>query len=394
MKNDSLLLESYKKRDIIKTTFFKRRTIYMEDNNADITTEKIMSEGTAKENEQSLEEMKEKVLSCLGMPKELIDGTYTDPGTKCPLSVSSGTDFGSGDSQAGYTGYILYGDQMAPLYTYSGDPANYADDINLAAKEELACSLEEDAERILNSMFEPEPELTESSVPDHDPKYDRDVTEANKKMANISLRANASNLTSGTEVPENPEPFSASSSGEVILNQPAGYRGRLGDKDVVKRNGKVFHRRTASVYRLLWKYFLEQELVNFSNNMGYGRKEIEAIGWKKFIDINDWMTVEDVARWKTDAIHVVPCSHCKQEFTTYEMDFGLCDNCIKLYDITALAAFCAEQEEKEQGIFSAILAVFYVDENFRGKFLKEEDPADKTEKEDAAKSNAADLPAI
>ncbi len=108
-----------------------------------------------------------------------------------------------------------------------------------------------------------------------------------------------------------------------------------GDEDTVydAKRDMVIHKRTSKDYKRIWKAFLAEEADDFKRIMGYGKKTIKRIGWKKFIDAMDWRDPSDVSKYKTDKFHVVVCPHCNIEFGVYEQNIGLCKKCQKYYDL-------------------------------------------------------------
>ncbi|MGL5717048.1 MAG: hypothetical protein ACRCX2_28790 [Paraclostridium sp.] len=138
----------------------------------------------------------------------------------------------------------------------------------------------------------------------------------------------------------------------------------------VKKGTIVTAVRTAKDYNELWSYFKKRHLNEFESYMGYGLSQIERIGYKKFIDFIDWRTKRDVDKWKEDRIKTIPCRHCKSEFTTFQIDFGLCDKCKGSYDMKRFEEVCQAVEDQNPGSASAYIMMFtYIDE-FREMYKK------------------------
>jgi Zn ribbon nucleic-acid-binding protein len=188
-------------------------------------------------------------------------------------------------------------------------------------------------------------EVSNDNLPDHDSKYDKNIAEANEKLKTLSNLADP-------------------------VDKPVGYLGKLGDAGITKKNGMIIHRRTSSDYRKLWDWFMKNEADNYCATMGYSVEVIKMIGYKKFIDIHDWSTIEDIKKWKTDAVHIIPCIHCGAEFTTYEMDLGLCDHCKPHYNLKRFGEMCAANEEVEPGISYGLRTAFVYRPEFREMYLK------------------------
>jgi hypothetical protein len=176
-------------------------------------------------------------------------------------------------------------------------------------------------------------------LPEHDKKYNKDaeaIKLANEKMKNIS----------------NIKP------------------------ETIKKDGKVLRKRTRKDYDRLWLLFKTTQLKDFQETMKYGEGQIKKIGIKKFINTMDWYFDNDVSKWKTDVIHIIPCVHCGLEFTTYENDLGLCPKCKSAYDLERFAQTCTTNEVEQPGISYGLRVAFVYDaefrNNYRFKSLKEQ----------------------
>lgn len=140
-----------------------------------------------------------------------------------------------------------------------------------------------------------------------------------------------------------------------------------------KFNGIITAERTNEDYKKIWNSFLENHADGFKNYMGYGKKEIKRIGIKKFIDYMDWRGIEDIYKYITDAVKVIPCTHCRNEFTTFQIDLGLCDKCKSKYDLDKFNDFCVASDENNPGSSLGLIASFTYFEEFKKLFLKEFD---------------------
>lgn len=122
----------------------------------------------------------------------------------------------------------------------------------------------------------------------------------------------------------------------------------------------------------LWEIFKAEELEDFSKLLGYGEKEIKKIGVKKFIAFSGWKTKEDLRKWRTDKVKIMPCQHCKSEFTTYQLDLGLCEKCKKEYDLKVffdLVSGMAENPENLEAARNMQISFAFISE-FREIFKK------------------------
>jgi hypothetical protein len=150
---------------------------------------------------------------------------------------------------------------------------------------------------------------------------------------------------------------------------------------------KIIHKKSEEDYANIWMAFCINEAKEFNDTMSYGADEIIRIGLKKFIDANDWRTVEDVKKWKTDKADVIICKHCNEEFAhldiTGRLDLhGICSICAPLYDldrINSVSSFEADKEHyadlKDPAMrFMAarvrVMEQFAFDKEFRDKFLR------------------------
>ena len=123
-------------------------------------------------------------------------------------------------------------------------------------------------------------------------------------------------------------------------------------------------------YSKIWNSFNETEKDDFRAKMGYGKRTIKRIGRKQFIDFMGFRNEADVTRWRTDTVHVIPCTHCNSAFTTFELDYGLCPNCKQAYDMNRFFETCSANEKVDPGSASALRVMFAYDGSFRRKYLK------------------------
>ena len=134
-------------------------------------------------------------------------------------------------------------------------------------------------------------------------------------------------------------------------------------------DGRVIRVRTDEDYDRLWKKFCDDYSIEFTSYMGYGIPEIEELGIRKFIDFNDWYYDSDIGSYKTDVNKVVICAECGEEFALFPNEYGLCQNCQKLFDMDALAKYITNLPIGEAIDFSIL---FGFDEEVRDTFRKSE----------------------
>lgn len=195
----------------------------------------------------------------------------------------------------------------------------------------------------------------EFDLPDQNPKYD--MTEEQLAKANEKIGGPK------TETEELPK--------EAEEKRPT-----------IKVGKKIIHVRTDQEYDDIWDSFLMNVAEDFEEYMGYGVEKIKEIGIRKFIDAMDWVDALDVYKYKSDTLHIVPCVHCGQEFADVEENFGLCEACELLYDLTYFEQVMAETNAEVARItknqdarsiasvkVSGIIS-FMRDKEFREKFLR------------------------
>lgn len=127
--------------------------------------------------------------------------------------------------------------------------------------------------------------------------------------------------------------------------------------EVIKKNGIKTRLRTKEEIDALWNVFKEKHAEEFEKFMGYGIKDIEHIGYDKFINFWD-VSSEEEMDFKKDVVKIIPCIHCKNEFTTYQLDFGLCPKCQKEYNTKKFKEMCMISDEADPGSSEALLAAF------------------------------------
>ncbi|HOA81514.1 MAG TPA: hypothetical protein PKK61_10710, partial [Defluviitaleaceae bacterium] len=118
-------------------------------------------------------------------------------------------------------------------------------------------------------------------------------------------------------------------------------------------------------YKDIWKAFLENEEKTFKKMLGYGKKAIKKIGYKKFIDTMDWRTPQDVSKYKTDVMHVVICPVCKNEFGLYEQNIGLCHKCSQNYDMDRFWATYSAVAKQNMQEADSMIKLFFAFNEFR-----------------------------
>lgn len=185
--------------------------------------------------------------------------------------------------------------------------------------------------------------LNDCNEDDHNPGYDiekKKLNELNNSMVNIS-------------------------------NLP---KGQIKEQDGIKTK-----KRTQREYNKIWSTFIKKHAQDFSKYMKYGLAEINKIGWKKFIDYMDWRTVEDILRYRTDRIKVIPCQHCGLHFTTFQIDFGLCDECKKVYDLKHFGEICNDSDKVDVGSSSSLIIAFTYIEEFRAMYRNNLSLSERTE---------------
>lgn len=117
----------------------------------------------------------------------------------------------------------------------------------------------------------------------------------------------------------------------------------------------------------VWNLFNEPKYINdFQAYTGYSLKDIERVGVDKFLDFVDWSTenVENL-QWRKDAIKTLICGECSNEFTTYQLDFGLCDKCKSNFDLDRFEKSLQILENKESGSSEQEIMLFAFFKEYR-----------------------------
>lgn len=144
----------------------------------------------------------------------------------------------------------------------------------------------------------------------------------------------------------------------------------LSPEEIKSSNGIKTKKRSTRQYNKIWSDFLKNHASEFTKYMGYGVKEITNIGFKDFIDFMDWRVSADIGRYRYDRVKVIPCQHCKQHFTTFQIDLGLCNECKKEFDLEKFGEVCAASEEKDPGSTGGLVVMFTYFEDFRNIYKK------------------------
>lgn len=127
--------------------------------------------------------------------------------------------------------------------------------------------------------------------------------------------------------------------------------------NIVSINGIKTRVRTKEEIDKLWNIFKEKYADEYEKFMGYGVKEIEKIGYEKFINFWD-VSSEEEMDFKKDVIRIIPCRHCNKEFATYQLDYGLCDKCKKEYDLKKFEEMLKISDNENPGSSYDLIASF------------------------------------
>lgn len=129
----------------------------------------------------------------------------------------------------------------------------------------------------------------------------------------------------------------------------------------------------------LWKLFLENEASDFEKERKLSIQKIAKIGFIKFIKANDWRTEQDVCKWRTDALPVIPCPGCDCDFGVADETLGLCPRCIAKFDLSRFYGDVSrslndlEVSQKTEAVsraFRAFMTERYFRERYRKKSTK------------------------
>lgn len=125
-------------------------------------------------------------------------------------------------------------------------------------------------------------------------------------------------------------------------------------------------------YRKLWKHFLEHEATEFEEVRKLTVAEIKRIGFKKFIRANDWRTIDDVQKWRTDVYDVIPCPHCYKDFGILDSHLGLCPKCYAKFDMKRFYDDVGKVETKSKAteVAGKMMMLFLGSKQFRDSYLK------------------------
>lgn len=123
-----------------------------------------------------------------------------------------------------------------------------------------------------------------------------------------------------------------------------------------------------NVNKDIWKEFCQKELNDFEQYMGYTKENIKKIGVNKFIKAMGLRDVNDVNKWRTDRVHIVPCCCCRKEFALFELDFGICPKCLKSFDTSRLNNFINVAVATTYQTYTEAVAEVYFTPELRDKF--------------------------
>lgn len=141
--------------------------------------------------------------------------------------------------------------------------------------------------------------------------------------------------------------------------------------ELVAADTVKLHKRTPEQYETIWKAFLKKEAKEFEKYMGYGQADIERIGINEFIDAMDWRHSKDICKYKTDAMHIIKCPSCNNAFGVYEVNVGLCKDCLKKYDMKKFWAQYAAVIENDRAAAMGIIYRFLAIPEFRELYFVE-----------------------
>ncbi len=121
----------------------------------------------------------------------------------------------------------------------------------------------------------------------------------------------------------------------------------------------------------IWNAFIESgEAADFEKEKKVEIFRIKRIGYKKFIKAMGWESVDDISRWRTNVIDVVPCVHCNKDFGTLDDHVGLCDTCFKKFDFRGYYELMANTCGNDPAKIGKMIYLFMVDKDFRKRFIK------------------------
>lgn len=137
------------------------------------------------------------------------------------------------------------------------------------------------------------------------------------------------------------------------------------------RNNTKLRVRTLEDYERLWNRFVQDYKDDYESYIGTKVEDIERIGVQKFIDVNDWYFDEEIPQYRTDIHKIIVCRECGDEFAVFPRDYGLCQECMKKFNIEALEGYLASlNDEIRQMDF---ITLFAFDKQIKDMFLFPED---------------------
>lgn len=176
-------------------------------------------------------------------------------------------------------------------------------------------------------------------IDDHNPKYNKSIDDANKRMLEQLSKDNSQ------------------------LNH-------LEEDVIITEDGRKIHTRNSDDYKKIWRAFLETETDDFKRMMGYGKKTIKRIGIKKFIDAMDWRNEDDVCKYKTDSYKVIVCPNCNLEFGIFQENIGLCNKCVPLFNMDNFWGSYGVLIDKNPEEASAMIGTFLAHKEFRDMYKR------------------------
>lgn len=133
-------------------------------------------------------------------------------------------------------------------------------------------------------------------------------------------------------------------------------------------DGNIVKKKSQKSYDKLYTEFKKNHAEEYCETLGMSLEDIERIGYKKFIDAHDWRKISDISKWRTDAVHIIVCQSCKNEFATYELDLGLCKKCKPFFDLSLFADHCNLSEKESRGSSYGLRAAFVYQGEFRENY--------------------------
>ena len=154
-----------------------------------------------------------------------------------------------------------------------------------------------------------------------------------------------------------------------ITNEELNNANNVIKRGMMSKNfmAKVEERCNSKDFNEVWAEFSKNEYADdFKAYMGYGIEEILKVGKEKFLKTVDW-SIKHVKnyQWRKDAVKVIICGECKNEFTTFQMDFGLCDECKKKFDMERFYSSLEAMEKVNPGSSASEAMMFTFYEDYR-----------------------------